>query len=207
MSRQETADFTKDSTTSRLYDVQTAVGHLARAERDAARLGAVVVCSVLKRATDAKVNTGVGNATWQARAAAFREAIEEAEALAVQMAAAKELRQEAQGFWEAKDLVSRLRLISADSRGAVAALREDVPHGVRPCRPAARLLVVAVKLLPPASRDRWLEELSAELIEFSEQAPSWASQIRHGLRVLARTPALRRALHATPRATRTGPWG
>ena len=59
---------------------------------------------------------------------------------------------------------------------------------------AQRMLACAVWGLPHGQRDRWGEELSAELFELVASGWSRPRQILHGLRVLMRMPALRRSL-------------
>ncbi|MGI9002441.1 MAG: hypothetical protein ACR2GH_12340 [Pseudonocardia sp.] len=87
----------------------------------------------------------------------------------------------------------------ADLQAVAAAGDNAMAIGATPCRSAHRLLGMAIRLLPAGRRDRWREELTAELIQVAEAGISRVGQVRHGLRVLMGVPTLRRALRELAR--------
>jgi hypothetical protein len=76
---------------------------------------------------------------------------------------------------------------------------------VQPSSPAHWLVQASSRLLPAASRDRYLEEFTGELRELADSEASSRAQLAHALRLAARAWSLRNALPAdAPRST-TGP--
>jgi hypothetical protein len=70
--------------------------------------------------------------------------------------------------------------------------------------PARGLLAAAVRLLPPANRDRYAEEYRSELWEITHARASSRQQTRYALNQLARAAHLRSAL-LTPRRKNAAP--
>lgn len=64
-------------------------------------------------------------------------------------------------------------------------------------RPVQGMLAGSVRLLPPQDRDRYAEELRAELGDVS----GWSRQLAYGLRVMCRAWSLRRSLKAARRVS------
>ncbi|GAA3069214.1 hypothetical protein GCM10010464_36690 [Pseudonocardia yunnanensis] len=76
---------------------------------------------------------------------------------------------------------------------------------VQPSSPAHWLVQVASRLLPGASRDRYLEEFTGELRELADSEASSRAQLAHALRLAARVWSLRNALPGDAPRSATGP--
>lgn len=95
------------------------------------------------------------------------------------------------------DVVFHLELAAADIATLAGLFAEAERKVARPPRVSRQLANLAVRLLPWEHRDRYLNEYLSELDELVQDASlSRRAQLRHALRLLVRTPALRLALRA-----------
>ncbi|GAA5171628.1 hypothetical protein GCM10023321_70420 [Pseudonocardia eucalypti] len=90
---------------------------------------------------------------------------------------------------------------SASRRSIYANSIVTIRHGARryeelPDKTASRIVELATRLLSERDRDRWAEELAADLAAVAAQRASRWTQVMHSFRVLVLALSLRRALHA-----------